>query len=476
MGVLKVGRLEGAGAVGRVGHWRTLWLLVPLALFLVVGAMWVPRLLVHPFHEDEAIYAAWSLQILRGDFWLSATAIDKPPLTFYPIAASVALFGRHEWAARLPSLFWTGLMLLSLWRIVERRGRSGWLPVLLALSSPLLWALATSAFTDLAMLALALLALERGMARHPRQAGVAFALAFLAKPTALLLTPLLLLNLPRRLWSRFVLGGAAPLLLAWAWDASRTAPSWWALGRNAYGSLGEMSGQVGAWVGLVLVSMGAMATIGGVFGLVWRQKQLKPMVSAWGVSLLLTVLLWVPVHIVLGFQPWERYLLPMVPLVALLLTEFMPRLDKPQDAEGGVANGGGGFRNPPLQGLAVGIVLFVMTFAIMVAPSLVERARLEPHDGGWQGIGEIGEAIEALPAGATVFYTDMGRPLAWYTADARADVLWGGENTEAVAERLRADPVCPCYLAVRASTPLPDMMKREVVAQSGHFLLLALDK
>ncbi|HEX8682163.1 MAG TPA: glycosyltransferase family 39 protein, partial [Ardenticatenaceae bacterium] len=239
--------------------------LAVLVAIVAIAAVWLPRLLAHPFHEDEAIYAAWSLQILRGDFWLSATPVDKSPLTFYPVAASIALFGQHEWAARLPNLIWTGLLFIALWRIAERQGRPGWFPVLLALASPLVWALATSAFTDPAMLALALFALERGQAGRSSQAGFAFALAFLAKPTALFLAPLLLLNL-RRESSRsgFVLASAAPLLVAWAWDASRAVPSWWALGRNAYGTLGQAGAQVGEWASLVLVASGAIALIGVV--------------------------------------------------------------------------------------------------------------------------------------------------------------------------------------------------------------------
>jgi 4-amino-4-deoxy-L-arabinose transferase-like glycosyltransferase len=442
---------------------RALALAVLVAL-VAIAAAWLPRLLVHPFHEDEAIYAAWSLQILRGDFWLSGTPVDKSPLTFYPVAASIALFGQHEWAARLPNLMWTGLILAALWRIGERQGRPGWFPLLLTLASPLVWALAASAFTDPAMLALALFALERGQTGRSGQAGSAFGLAFLAKPTALFLAPLLLLNL-RRDSSRsgFILASAAPLLVAWAWDASRAAPSWWALGRNAYGTLGEAGAQAGEWASLMLVALGAIALIGvlvAASALRTPAGNGEKRSQTWRWSLALTLLLWVPAHLLLGFQPWERYLLPLVPVAALLVTDLLP-----------LASNGAGLKRP------VPLLAILVLLATLLAPASVGVARLEPHDGGWQGISEIGEAIEALPPGATVFYTDMGRPLAWYAADAEATLLWGGDDGAAVVGRLADYEGCPCYLATRLDEPLPALLRvGRSVRESANFRLIALDR
>jgi 4-amino-4-deoxy-L-arabinose transferase-like glycosyltransferase len=468
--------------------------LVVLVAIVAIAAAWLPRLLAHPFHEDEAIYAAWSLQILRGDFWLSDTPVDKSPLTFYPVAASLALFGQHEWAARLPNLMWTGLILAVLWRIAERQARPGWFPVLLAIASPLVWALAASAFTDPAMLALALFALERGLAARSGQAGFAFGLAFLAKPTALFLAPLVLLNL-RRDSSRsgFIRASAVPLLVAWAWDASRAAPSWWALGRNAYGTLGQAGAQVGEWASLVLVALGAMVLIGAVVAVSSLRTPIgkgEKRSQTWRCSLALTLLLWVPTHLLLGFQPWERYLLPLVPVAALLVTDLLPLVPDIQGrtgiGRGIVVEGRQGLRSAPppatsfatpLRGVPRVSATILVLLAILLAPASIKVARLEPHDGGWQGIAEIGEAIEALPPEATVFYKDMGRPLAWYAADAEATLLWGGDDGEAVAERLAEYEGCPCYLAMRLDEPLPATLKvARTIHQSGNFRLIALDR
>jgi len=57
------------------------------------------------FHEDEALYSSWGLQIASGeDMWLTGIPVDKPPLFFYLQAGAFAIFGPSETAARLPSL------------------------------------------------------------------------------------------------------------------------------------------------------------------------------------------------------------------------------------------------------------------------------------------------------------------------------------------------------------------------------------
>ncbi len=60
---------------------------------------------------DEGRYANIALEMLEpGGSWMTPVLsdyehYDKPPLVYWLTAASLALFGRHEWAARLPSIF-----------------------------------------------------------------------------------------------------------------------------------------------------------------------------------------------------------------------------------------------------------------------------------------------------------------------------------------------------------------------------------
>jgi 4-amino-4-deoxy-L-arabinose transferase len=97
-------------------------LLLPLILLLLVlgfafqgsRAIWEP---------DEGRYTSIALQMLdSGDWWVprysaAETHLAKPPLTYWLIAGSVKLFGRNEWAVRLPyalAFLLTGLLVFDL--------------------------------------------------------------------------------------------------------------------------------------------------------------------------------------------------------------------------------------------------------------------------------------------------------------------------------------------------------------------------
>ncbi len=86
-------------------------------------ALWEP---------DEGRYVQVALQMLRSGDWLHPALhpdqphYTKPPMTYWAIATSLSLFGRHEWAARLPAnlafLLTAGLVGL----IARRLGGVGW--------------------------------------------------------------------------------------------------------------------------------------------------------------------------------------------------------------------------------------------------------------------------------------------------------------------------------------------------------------
>jgi 4-amino-4-deoxy-L-arabinose transferase len=101
----------------RRSPWWLVGLLVLLAFaFQGTRGIWEP---------DEGRYTATSLNMLDSGDWLLPTLdgerphLTKPPLTYWAIAASVALLGRDEWAARLPgalAFVGTGLLLFGLGR------------------------------------------------------------------------------------------------------------------------------------------------------------------------------------------------------------------------------------------------------------------------------------------------------------------------------------------------------------------------
>ena len=75
-----------------------------MALLVVVGAaLRLAPIGANRFHQDEALYSFWALQITTGrDPILSHFRIDKPPLFIYTLALCFKLFGPSEVAARLP--------------------------------------------------------------------------------------------------------------------------------------------------------------------------------------------------------------------------------------------------------------------------------------------------------------------------------------------------------------------------------------
>lgn len=343
--------------------------------WLAGAVVWLLCYAYAPLHEDEAIYAAWA-RALRHDPLLMHTPVDKPPLFFYA-QLPFLLWHDSPLAARLPN----ALATLATALIVVRASRRPVWALALFATMPLTLFFAASGFTDplmLAFLAVGWLAWQRG---KPVAAGCAWAAALLTKPTALLLVPAWVwLARQRRAHVRPCLLAAGGLLaLAWAWDVSRDAPSWWWLGRSAYGSLGRPSlDGAFAWLSPAMLGLG---------GAWWTARPRRTQPLTW------LAVAWIPLHIVLGFQPWDRYLLPLAPMLAWLGAELVSRRARVS-----------------ILGLNVGLSLLLLT---QPAPGLGGR------DGRWFGV----ETLAArLPDDAPVYHHVLGRPLAYYAPD--ATLLW----------------------------------------------------
>ncbi len=343
--------------------------------WLAGAVVWLLCFSYAPLHEDEAIYAAWARALLH-DPLLMHTPVDKPPLFFYA-QLPFMLWYDSPLAARLPSVFAT----LATAFILMRASRRPIWALALFVTMPLTLFFAASSFTDPLMLAFLTTGWWLWQRRRPVVAGVAWAAALLTKPTALLV-------LPAWLWLAWrdraqvrpcVLAAGAVLALGWAWDISRDVPSWWWLGRSAYGSLGRPSlTNALAWLTPAVLGMGS------AWWAAWPRTR-QPL--TW------LALAWIPMHMALGFQPWDRYLLPLAPMLAWLGAEMGSRR----------------VRTLTLA-LNVGLSLLLLTHP---APGLGGR------DGRWFGI----ETLAArLPDDAPLYHHVLGRPLAYYAPD--ATLLW----------------------------------------------------
>jgi 4-amino-4-deoxy-L-arabinose transferase-like glycosyltransferase len=89
-----------------------------LLLIFVPGLLLYPSLSFHLFEPDEGRYAEIGREMLQRGEWVvpylqSEPYLDKPPLLYWLIEASYALFGVQVWAARLvPALAVHGCVLL----------------------------------------------------------------------------------------------------------------------------------------------------------------------------------------------------------------------------------------------------------------------------------------------------------------------------------------------------------------------------
>lgn len=291
-------------------------------------------------HPDEAIYGFWALYSRHVDPLFLQVWPDKPPIFLWVLGGVFELFGATAPAARVPNLLFSTLSIAVVIALARHwwGTRAGLVAGLLMALNPFAISFAATAFTDPLMVLAGTLATYAAARRRPVWAGVWLGVAVMTKQQGLLFAPLVLAFLwqPRQEGRRPVqhslqlLAGliliAAPILY---WDSLRwaVAPSPWDLGaRNAAGTalsnLATWPARWASWMALSRHLLGDPAVwlllFGAVF-LAWRHSDIRPRKSAlpallllgWGVAFLV-------LHIISTVQVWDRYLLPLAPIVALL--------------------------------------------------------------------------------------------------------------------------------------------------------------
>jgi hypothetical protein len=375
------------------------------------------------FLEDEALYATWGLQIATGaDPMLDEEPVDKPPVHPYTLALSFllsALPGEghpalgtgpgHETAARLPSLLASLAGIALVYALAQALYGDRWTglvaALLLALSSyDLLFA--STAFTDPLMTAWVLGALLAAAKDRPGLAGLLSGLAVATKQQGLFFLPLIITlaalvpTKPRRRkrdagprpqprlktawtwrWLRFALGFALIVAGVLWWDAARLQrPGFLEQSLISYGglepaqpvALGQRAIEwlrlvaafwASRWFNGLVVGAVGLWLAGGLAGW-WRGP--GRIDGALGFFVFAFLLL----HWLVGFQLWDRYLLSLVPLVAILAARAF-------------AAPGTAIRSLPVR-RAYGIVVGVILIATLASPVL-QAARSELPIGGDHG-------------------------------------------------------------------------------------------
>jgi 4-amino-4-deoxy-L-arabinose transferase-like glycosyltransferase len=452
--------------VRRLASWNSLG----VAGILLMGlALRLPPLWAHRFHQDEALYASWALLIsTRRDVMLRTVPVDKPPLFFYILARFFTWFGSSEAIARLPGLI-AGVLSIWLVYLLARRlydQRTAWLAATLFTASPMAILFSPTAFTDPLMLLFGLMGCLAGTYGAWGMAGLGVGLAAVTKQQGLFFLPLVLslgwssgqmgesanqrrkkergqrqglvarpglwpLLLPRRYhWaislSLFSLGMAYPIWKAIQWDAWRylppDRPGFLVQSAISYGGLNlvPVTGwptramEWLPWLGYFTGSRPLNALLAvGLPWLAWRawRRRREPAARADGV-LLGYGLAYMALHVALSFQIWDRYLLPLAPLAALLGARVMLTLVTTvglMKAEISIV---------PSRITTILIVLLIATLAIPAVRAARSEFPVGSDHGAYDGIDQVAAFLKTeLPTGAVLYHRWLGWHWRYYLYD-----------------------------------------------------------
>jgi 4-amino-4-deoxy-L-arabinose transferase-like glycosyltransferase len=313
-------------------RWSQYWILLNTGL---AAFLRFPGLFANTFTADEALFATWARTIaVWRDPLLITQAVDKPPLLFYLQALFYPLQGPVEWAARLPN-FMASLLLIPLvgllvWRLYGDGGTAVLAATFITLS-PYTIQFAPTAFTDPLLTALLVASLVLLVTptppHHVTLSGLFFGLALATKYQAVLFMPLVMVlalwrNWRNHEWRSWLLGFLPTVFLLFLWEWARTGTfSLWSAQISNFGGLRliwswELWPRLVSWLDLWQVMAGS-AVLGILFvlllGVLWWHGRLPDQLF------ILFIIAYMAFHWFLAIPIWDRYLLPLVPLVAILV-------------------------------------------------------------------------------------------------------------------------------------------------------------
>lgn len=401
------------------GRLRWAW----VALLLLAWMLRLPPLLHASLHSDEALYGTWGLLIgPGGNPWLTGVPVDKPPLLPYALAGLQLLLGHAKVALRLPGLA-AGMVTVPLTAaLAHSLYGDRWTGALAALGvalSPFAVVLSGTAFPDPAMVAIGTAACLAAVSRRPAWAGLLAGLSFATKQTGLawVLPSLVLLVLRSRspagrcrlLLPFFGCVALATGMVA-AWDVARGVQgtsSFWRAGVAGFGGLRliwpqELWPRLHEWLGLLGYLFGSSVVnalfMAGLPLLVWmavfrHSASDHTVIDALLVAFLLTYILF---HWLVAFPIWDRYLLPLVPFLAVLLGRIIRGVTAHLR-----------FLAPKRQVLVGGLLVG----AFLIVPALEARAGRYPlgqERAAYEGIDDVTSFLARLPEGAVVYHHWLG--------------------------------------------------------------------
>jgi len=407
-----------------------------------------------PLHHDEALYGYWARLIVSGRDPLLLTAwVDKPPLVLYALAGALHWPGVSERALRLPGMIVSLATIACTWGLVRRLydDRTALVSAALLAASPFAILFAPTAFTDPWLTLWLVAATWAAVAGRPFWAGVAVGLAVASKQQGVVAAPLIALLVaagehlhPRRadpqcprpghLLRRFaaaLLGFALIFAPVTWWDTLRWAkrPSFWDRSLTTYGGLGwappaTWPDRAADWAQIMGYWFGVPALTALMAGLalfaVLRERHRQRI----GVLLAAFCTGYLAFHLVVTFQPWDRYLLPLLPFVCVLAGRGIVLLY----ASVLVPPRGAGRRlalRVLRQAVVVGLVALLGWAAWLGAAG---RLPVGSDHGAYAGLDDIAGFFRDQPDNAIIYDRWLGWHFDFYLFDAPQERRWWGSG------------------------------------------------
>ncbi len=437
------------------------------------------------FHPDEAFFAAFARNAaVRGE-WLFPGDLDKTPLAIYLQSLGMLAFGiqwdgavwrlepyQGEFAARLVTTY-ISLLLVAVTVPLARALRlttqqalqaMGWVAL-----SPYTIAFSPTAFTDTPLLLFAMMSLLTAYRGHAGWAGFWLVLAYAAKQQALLFAPLVVVALgaasrPRVLWHFGITIAVGGALLA-AWDLARPFPAVWALAtaNNAPAMIwvdsSTLTPRLEAWLNLGRWLFGLAGTTAllllALVGL-WGSRPHAKLGWLWAF-----VVGYLLLHLFVPLNIYDRYLLPLVPLIAIGVAATVRQRQQ---------------------------WLLALLVTVLMLPAAWTAAHIHPVVGGdkgqHNGIVELADYLNEREFGAIIYDRWLGWELNYYLggwSDKRR-AYYPSPWHLVTDPALHAPDPAPRYLPVpMTANPLPWRLALQAVGfrscvsyQSSTFQVLAL--
>jgi 4-amino-4-deoxy-L-arabinose transferase-like glycosyltransferase len=439
-----------------------------LLICTVAFALRLGLLFDNRFHPDEALFSTWALKIAQGgNIWLTGVPVDKPPLLIYLSALSFFIFGQSELAARVPNLIASVVSVPLLYQLARRaypadeiashaersaaeskHARNDGLALIAALLlalSPFAILFAPTAFLDPMMVMFGLGSMVAASRGRAGWTGILLGLAFATKVQGLFFAPLLpifwvarqpkqsschaqhvLLSSCHPFW-RFTIGVGSIVLAVFLWDRARGGLPFWVQQTVNYGGIrliyaSELGPRLTGWLDFLPYFFGPIVGVLGLIGLpflLYRDLTRDARTRAAWIDLWLLnyTIGFLALHWLLAFPVWDRYLLILVPIAAVLLGRSLHFVL--------LSHGDAALSSRPLvtgvTRLSISPSLLLAIVALVMLPFSVVAARSGYSVGGDHGandgIEQVAAYLKSLPSGTVVYDHWLAWQLGYYLGD-----------------------------------------------------------